>query len=67
MVFVHSILQTPFDSCCPLITKKVKGQPWLSAGIKKLVNERDKLLRKRRKSQMQGLKRSIESEKKHCE
>ncbi|XP_057299458.1 uncharacterized protein LOC130630077 [Hydractinia symbiolongicarpus] len=45
---VHAII----DKHAPVITKMVKGRscPWLSAEIKKHMNNRDKLLRKARKT-----------------
>ena len=41
-----------FDKHAPRLMKKVKGKlaPWLTDDVKKLMNERDKLLRKARKS-----------------
>ena len=60
---MRSILQTAFDSFCPMITKKVKGKPspWLTAEIKSLMNERDKLLRKWRKVKRKDLKDQLKA------
>ena len=50
--FLRNILTMLFNKHAPMITKRVKGSfcPWLTTEIKKLMNRRDKLLRKCRKS-----------------
>ena len=51
-LFVCNILTNCFDKHAPVITKRVKGTfaPWLNSEIKKLMNNRDKMLRKFRKT-----------------
>ena len=51
-LFLCNILTNCFDKHAPVITKRVKGTfaPWLSSEIKKLMNNRDKMLRKFRKT-----------------
>jgi len=45
-------LKSVFDDQAPFVERRIKGKksPWLSPDIKKSINERDKLLRKARKS-----------------
>ena len=49
---MKNIVLEVFDKHAPRIMKKVRGKlaPWLTDDVKKLMNERDKLLRKSRKS-----------------
>ena len=49
---MKNIMLEIFDKHAPRLMKKVKGKlaPWLTDDVKKLMNERDKLLRKARKS-----------------
>ena len=49
---MKNILHKLIDKHTPFITKKVKGRlcPWLTADVKKEMNERDKLLRRARNS-----------------
>ena len=51
-IYLKSILTHLFDKHAPQIEKKVKGHycPWLTPGIKKLMNERDMQLRKARRT-----------------
>ena len=51
-LFLCNILTNCFDKHDPVITKRVKGTfaPWLNSEIKKLMNNRDKMLRKFRKT-----------------
>ena len=51
-LFLCNILTNCFDKHAPVITKRVKGTfaPWLNSEIKKLMNNRDKMLRKFRKT-----------------
>ena len=51
---MKDILLNVFDSHAPKITKKIKGKPapWLTSNVKCLMNERDKLLRKSRRSKL---------------
>ena len=48
----NNLLETTFNKHAPLINKRVKGRscPWLNHEIKTKMNERDKVLRKYRKS-----------------
>lgn len=50
--FLKNILIKKFNKHAPIITKRVKGSlcPWLTLDIKSVMNNRDKLLRKFRKS-----------------
>jgi hypothetical protein len=50
--FLRNTLTNCFDKHAPTITKRVKGSfaPWLNNGIKELLNHRDKILRKFRKT-----------------
>ena len=50
--FIKNILSNAFDMFAPKIVKQVRGKtsPWLNPNIKKLMNKRDQLLRKSRKS-----------------
>ena len=50
--FLRKVLTILFNKHAPMITKRVKGSfcPWLTPEIKQLMNRRDKLLRKCRKS-----------------
>ena len=50
--FFKSVLTKTFNKHAPFINKRVKGMfcPWLSNDIKTLMNERDKVLRKARKT-----------------
>ena len=61
--FMRSILQTSYNIFCPMITKKVKGKPspWITAELKLLMNDRDKLLRKWRKVRSKGLKDQLKA------
>ena len=49
---MKSVIMGIFDKHAPLIIKWVKGKPapWLTAELKSVMNERDSLLRKYRKS-----------------
>ena len=49
---MKNIMLEIFDKHAPRLMKKVKGKlaPWLTNDVKKLMNERDKLLQKARKS-----------------
>ena len=49
---MKGIVTSIFNKHAPFITKRVKGRmcPWLTADLKSHMNERDKLLRKARKS-----------------
>ena len=51
-IYLKSILTHLFDKHAPQIEKKVKGRycPWLTPGIKRLMNERDIQLRKVRRT-----------------
>ena len=55
--FMKDILLTAYNDC-PFVAKKIKGtpSPWLTADIKKLMNDRDKLLRKYRRVKSRALK-----------
>jgi len=48
----NEILETNFNEQAPIIEKKVKGRPcpWLTEPLKRAMNERDKMLRKAKKS-----------------
>ena len=50
--FFCSKLKAVFDDHAPFVEKRIKGKksPWLSCEVKKSMNDRDKLLRKARKS-----------------
>ena len=50
--YMSSILKSVFDKHAPIIQKEVKGKtaPWLNKHIISLMSDRDKLLRKYRKS-----------------
>eukprot|EP00795_Rhopilema_esculentum_P009289 gene9289-16986_t len=52
---MKSILQNVFNHHAPRIFKKVRGKPapWLNSEVKRLMNERDKLLRKSRRTKNQ--------------
>ena len=58
MCFMKDILLTAFNNFCPFVAKKIKGKPspWLTADIKKLMNDRDKPLRKYRRVKSRALK-----------
>ena len=49
---MKNVLTHIFERHAPVIVKKVRGKPapWLSSDVKKLMNERDKLLRKSRRT-----------------
>ena len=49
---IESNLLAVFDKHAPIIQKRVKGSqsPWLSTDIKDVMNDRDKMLRRARKS-----------------
>ena len=51
-LFLCNILTNCFENHAPVITKRVKGTfaPWLNSEIKKLMSNRDKMLRKFRKT-----------------
>ena len=51
-LYMKTVIMGIFDKHAPLITKRVKGKPapWLTAELKSVMNERDSLLRKYRKS-----------------
>ena len=55
---MKDILLTAYNNFCPFVAKKIKGKlsPWLTADIKKLMNDRDKLLRKYRRVKSRALK-----------
>ena len=63
-LYMKNILQTVYNDFCPFITKKVKGKlsPWLTDDIKKLMNERDKLLRKYRSTNNRPLKDQLKEQ-----
>ena len=48
----NNILETAFDNHAPTINKKIKGRlcPWLNPNLKAKMNDRDKLMRKAKKS-----------------
>lgn len=50
--YLQNILVTNFNKHAPIITKRVKGSlcPWLVPEIKRVMNNRDQMLRKFRKS-----------------
>ena len=50
--YLYDVLLRLFNVHAPLIEKRVKGRPcpWLSADVKAKMNDRDKLLRKARKT-----------------
>ena len=52
-LFIKDSLLNAFDKHAPIIRKRVKGRfcPWLTAEIRQKMNNRDKLLRKARKTQ----------------
>ena len=52
---MKSILTNIFDRHAPKLCKNIRGQsaPWLSSDVKKLMNDRDKLLRKSRRTKDQ--------------
>ena len=49
---IKNLLSSVFDRHAPVLLKKVKGKPapWLTCEVKKLMNERDKALRKSRRT-----------------
>ena len=49
---IKNLLSNVFDRHAPVLLKKVKGKPapWLTCEVKKLMNERDKGLRKSRRT-----------------
>ena len=51
-VFMKNVLTHTFERYAPLTVKEVKGKPapWLSSDVKNLMNERDKLLKKSRRT-----------------
>lgn len=51
-LFLRDVLTHSFNRHAPTITKRVKGSfaPWLNSDLKQLMNNRDKLLRKFRKT-----------------
>ena len=53
---MENILLRAFDNQAPRITKRAKGKPcpWMSMDIRKTMTERDKLLRKSRKSKSEN-------------
>ena len=55
---MSNILTNSFNLFAPKISKQVRGKPfpWLTHAIKKVMNERDKLLRKSHKSHISGIK-----------
>ena len=52
---MKQILGNIFNNHAPKISKKVRGKsaPWLNSDVKRLMNERDKLLRKSRRTKNQ--------------
>lgn len=50
--YFNRSVKSVFDEHAPIIEKRVKGKscPWLSRDVKKLLNDRDKLLRKARRT-----------------
>ena len=52
VAFLNVNLENIFNKHAPLITKKIKGRvcPWLNRNVKSFMNDRDKILRKARKS-----------------
>lgn len=59
----YLIVRETFDKYAPLITKRVKSKPapWLTPEIKTLMNDRDKLLRKYRKTKSDFDKREFQN------
>ena len=49
---IKNLLSSVFHRHAPVLLKKVKGKPapWLTCEVKKLMNERDKALRKSRRT-----------------
>lgn len=65
---MKNILQSSFNTYAPKIVKRVKGWhcPWLSNDIKNHMNERDKLLRKARKSKRSSDWKRYKQKKNYC-
>ena len=65
---MKEILTNTFTSHVPSITKRVKGRycPWLTEEIKQHLNERDKLLRKARKSKSHIEWKKYKRKKNYC-
>jgi len=58
--YLYKILIKTIDRNAPYISKKVKGKysPWLSIDVKSEMNQRDKLMRKARRTKSQIYKKS---------
>jgi hypothetical protein len=50
--FMRAVIMGVYERYAPIITKRVKGKPapWISVELKKLMNERDSLLRRYRRT-----------------
>ena len=64
----NTILEGAFNNHAPIIEKKVKGRPcpWLNRTLKSKMNERDNLLRKAKKSNLESDKLLYKNSRNRC-
>ena len=64
----NGILNDAFDKHAPFINKKVKGRPcpWLDVNVKRSMNERDKFLRKARRTNLSEDWKNYKTQRNKC-